>query len=166
VQEAALKRAEIDAGFMLHAPGFAPPELCCLSIDTEPMVLAVPEFHRLAQVKQLDVQDVLDDPIVIFPRRIVPSLHDAVFGLYSAAGHLPVVAQEAIQMQTIINLVSAGLGLAWVPQSVQHFQRTGVVYRDVGRAAPRCETSLVWTQANIQPALGRFMAFMHEELAA
>ena len=32
-------------------------------------------------------------------------------------------------MQTLVNLVSAGLGLAWVPASVMQLQRPGVVYR-------------------------------------
>ena len=66
---------------------------------------------------------------MIFPRRIVPSLYDAIFALYHAAGRSPQVAQEAIQMQTIVNLVSAGLGVAWVPESVRQFRRAGVVYR-------------------------------------
>jgi DNA-binding transcriptional LysR family regulator len=68
-----------------------------------------------------------------------------------------VVAQEAIQMQTIVNLVSAGLGVAWVPASVQQFQRSGVVYRKVQGAVPGCETSLVWRRSS--PTLTRFMSF-------
>ena len=55
-------------------------------------------------------------------------------------------------MQTIVNLVSAGLGVAWVPASVRQFQRPGVVYREVRAArgrrhlqVPECETSLVWS---------------------
>jgi DNA-binding transcriptional LysR family regulator len=96
---------------------------------------------------------------VIFPRRIVPSLHDAVLGMYHAAGLEPRVVQEAIQMQTIVNLVSAGLGVAWVPESVRQFQRGGVVYRQlVGRqsaSVPECETTLVWER--MTPALERFV---------
>ena len=60
-------------------------------------------------------------------------------------------------MQTIVNLVSAGLGVAWVPASVQQFQRPGVVYRHVQGAVPGCETSLVWQRSS--PALERFLAF-------
>ena len=73
-------------------------------------------------------------------------------------------------MQTIVNLVSAGLGVAWVPLSVRQFQRSGVLYRDVragdpaGRAmggvGPRCETSLVWRGDNDNPALARFVAYV------
>ena len=49
-------------------------------------------------------------------------------------------------MQTIVNLVSAGIGIAWVPASLTLLQRPGVVYRPTPGAALRCETSLVWPQ--------------------
>ena len=109
----------------------------------------------------------LDEPLVIFPRRILPSLHDAIFGMYHAAGRTPRIAQEAIQMQTIVNLVSAGLGLAWVPDSVRQFQRPGVVYRQFGgkqgAAVPGCETSLVWSAA-ANPTVERFVDFARTKL--
>jgi DNA-binding transcriptional LysR family regulator len=161
----------IDAGFMLHSPGFAPAVLSHCRVWVEPLVVALPAQHPLAQAKaKLRLRDVLALPLVIFPRRIVPSLHDAIFGLYHAAGHLPGVAQEAIQMQTIVNLVSAGLGIAWVPHSVTQFQRPGVVYRSVvvdgQRGALHCETSLVWDAARNNPAVARFVAFAQQQSAA
>lgn len=163
VQLQALQRGEIDAGFMLHSPGFAPAGLQRSLIAREPLVLALPDHHRLAGSAALPLAEVLDEPLVIFPRRIVPSLYDAIFALYHAAGRSPQVAQEAIQMQTIVNLVSAGLGLAWVPQSVRQFQRPGVVYRSArppgGRSVPVCDTSLVWRSDAVSPALAHFIDF-------
>ena len=76
----------------------------------------VARTHPLAGAPTLTLARVLAEPLVIFPRRIVPSLHDAIFALYHAAGRVPQVAQEAIQMQTIVNLVWGGLGVAWVPR--------------------------------------------------
>jgi DNA-binding transcriptional LysR family regulator len=88
--------------------------------------------------------------------------------MYHAAGRTPRIVQEAIQMQTIVNLVSAGLGLAWVPGSVRQFQRPGVVYRRIaGRSAqavPGCETSLIWPSA-ANPTLERFVEFVRGRLA-
>jgi DNA-binding transcriptional LysR family regulator len=166
VQLQALARGEIDAGFLLHSPGFAPAGLAHVQVAHEPLVLALPEAHPLARAPRLVLAAVLREPLVIFPRRIVPSLHDALFGMYHAAGCEPRVAQEAIQMQTIVNLVSGGLGLAWVPQSVRQFERSGVVYRQLrGRqalAVPGCETTLVWTTPT--PALERFVAFVGEQV--
>ena len=167
VQLDALARGEIDTGLTLHSPGFAPAGLARLSIDTEPLVVALPEQHRLAAKAQPGLADVLAEPLVIFPRRILPSLYDAIFGLYHAAGCSPLVAQEAIQMQTIVNLVSAGLGVAWVPESVRQFQRPGVVYRRVNTgtayAVPACETSLVWNEGAASPALARFSEFVRAQ---
>lgn len=174
VQLQAFERGEIDAGFMLHSPGFAPPGLACRRISQDPLVVALPGQHSLASKATLALPDLLGESLVIFPRRIVPSLYDAIFAMYHAAGQLPQVAQEAIQMQTIVNLVSAGLGVAWVPESVRQFQRPGVVYRSlpVGRPSmrngargalavvPGCETSLVWPRASANPALARFIAFI------
>lgn len=81
-------------------------------------------------------------------------------------------------MQTIVNLVAGGIGLAWVPASVRQFRRAGVVYREaagfaaVGRRAPAlpgCETSLVWPQlpaVPMAPALARFVEFVRARVAA
>ena len=164
VQLQALERGEIDAGFMLHSPGFAPAGLQHQRVTREPLVLAVPDPHPLSGAAAPKLAQVLDQPLVIFPRRIVPSLHDAILGIYQAAGRAPLVAQEAIQMQTIVNLVSAGLGVAWVPASVRQFQRPGVAYRKVtaprGNPVPACETSLVWPRHSLSPALERFLAFV------
>ncbi len=165
VQLQLLQANEVDAGFILHASGFAAPGLQHMTVAQEPLVLALPESHPLAQRKTLRLREVWNQPLVSFPRRIAPSLYDAIFGMYQDAAKTPVVAQEAIQMQTIVNLVSAGLGIAWVPASVQQFQRSGVVYRHVcgaGRGrqraqVPGCETSLVWQRSS--PALQRFMGF-------
>ena len=177
VQLQAFERGEIDAGFMLHSPGFAPPELASQRISHEQLVMAVPEQSELAVKTGLALKDLLGQPLVIFPRRIVPSLYDAIFAMYHAAGESPRVAQEAIQMQTIVNLVSAGLGVAWVPESVQQFQRPGVVYRNVSAQAstaplrrapknrvPGCETSLVWSAKSANPALARFIAFIEQSI--
>ena len=181
VQLEGFERGDLDVGFMLHSPGFVPPALACQRLSREQMVVALPEQSPLAHAPELALTDVLGLPLVIFPRRILPSLYDAIFTMYHASGQLPQVAQEAIQMQTIVNLVSAGLGVAWVPQSVRQFQRSGVVYRAIdvptarslaskGRLnqalalVPECETSLIWSPKSSNPATQRFIAFVEQAL--
>ena len=168
VQLDALQRGDIDAGLLLHSPGQVPPGLAHLCVAREPLVLALPEHHALAAVQvPLDWAALLEVPLVIFPRRSLASLYDAIVALYHAAGRTPRVAQEAIQMQTIVNLVSAELGVAWVPASVRQFQRHGVVYRDMAdhAAVPWCETSLVWRSGHDVPALARWTEFVRAATA-
>jgi DNA-binding transcriptional LysR family regulator len=162
VQLQSMERGDIDAGFMLHSAGFEPPGLQHLRVVREPLVLALPDQHELAVARTLALGRALDQPLVIFPRRTLPSLHDSIFSMYHAAGRTPQVAQEAIQMLTIVNLVSAGLGVAWVPETVRQFQRTGIMYRKIaGKQAqqvPMVDTSLVWP-STANPILERFVEF-------
>ena len=170
VQLRAFERREIDAGFVLHAPGMAPGAaqgLAAQSLGIEPLVLALPQTLAWAGARRLSLDRVLAHPLVIFPRAITPSLYDAVLAFYHRNNATPAIAQEAIQMQTIVNLVSAGIGMAWVPASVMQLQRPGVVYRRLpaSAAAPSAETSLVWPLAADEPATQRFVEYVRRVLA-
>jgi DNA-binding transcriptional LysR family regulator len=160
VQLAAFERGELDAGFVLHAPRMAPEPRAALgrlALGTEPMVLAVPDVGPRGR-RAPGGAALLAQPLVIFPRAIAPSLFDAVLAFYHRHGATPAIAQEAVQMQTIVNLVSAGLGIALVPRAVTALRRPGVRYLPVPRGltgAPRCETSLLWAPG--APATERFV---------
>jgi DNA-binding transcriptional LysR family regulator len=171
VQARAFERGEIDVGFMLHAPGLAPAapvRLQRLSLGVEPLVLALPDGAAWAMARRLRPADVLAQPLVIFPRTATPSLYDAVLAFYHRHGVTPVIAQQATQMQTIVNLVSAGLGIALVPEAVTQLQRAGVIYRPLpaalAEAAPHGETSLLWP-GQPAPAVERFVEFVRGLLA-
>jgi DNA-binding transcriptional LysR family regulator len=170
VQLAAFAQRELDVGFLLHAPGMSPggPNgLQRLSLGVEPLLLAMPQAAPWATATRLRPATLLSQPLVIFPRLIAPSLYDAVLAFYHRHGVTPAISQEAIQMQTIVNLVSAGLGLAWVPESMKFLQRSGVVYRPLPAAltdgAPHSETSLVWP-ADAPPAVLRFVDFVRARI--
>ncbi|RZT93656.1 LysR family transcriptional regulator [Rivibacter subsaxonicus] len=162
VQLRAFERGELDAGFVLHAPEAPPAGLASMAVLDEALWLALPEAHPLAASARLAPAAVLSEPLVLFPRAIAPSLFDTVLALYQRHGLQPTVAQQAIQMQTIVNLVSAGLGLAWVPATIGALQRPGVVYRPAPRALEvRVRTSLVWRAEPLPPpALARFIDFV------
>ena len=61
--------------------------------------------------------------------------------------------QRAIQMQTIISLVSAEMGMALVPASLRNLARTGVRYLPLADEAPVLETGLAWRGAVEAPTL-------------
>lgn len=160
VQWQAFAREELDAGLVLHVPAVIPDGWRVLPVLREPMVLALPESHRLAATRRLSLPQVLREPLVGFPRAIAPALFDEVLGFYRHHGGAPAIVQDAIQMQTIVNLVSAGLGLAWVPESVTQLRRPGVVYRALpprwAARMPRCHTRLVWRH-DAAPAVQHFV---------
>ncbi|CAN5649242.1 LysR substrate-binding domain-containing protein [soil metagenome] len=161
VQMAAFDAGEIDAGFVSHAPGAEPPGFEVLGVADEPLVLALPAGHALARAADVPLLAALAEPLITFPRAIAPSLYDALLSFYGAHRVAPRIAQQAIQMQTIVNLVSAGMGVAWVPETVMQLQRPGVVYRRVPKGAAGWQSSLVW-RAPALPVVQRFVAHVKD----
>ena len=151
------------AGIIIPPPGGTLPEpLSYRPLVTEPLVAAVPEIWieegRLpAAAAPLPPAAVIDAPLIIFPRRSAPAFYDLVTGYFTAHGGKARVSQEAVQMQTIISLVSAGMGLALVPASLRHLARTGVRYLPLAGEAPALETGLAWRRDDTTPTLERFL---------
>jgi len=96
---------------------------------------------------------------------LAPGFYDIIMDCYGVAGLAPRVGQEAIQMQTIVSLVSAGMGVALVPQSLRNLRRTGVVYRPLAESVPAIETGLVWRTAEVSPVLAGFIEIVRAHAA-
>ncbi|WP_175733558.1 LysR substrate-binding domain-containing protein [Burkholderia ambifaria] len=160
VQIDELVAGRIDAGLVIppvpprHAAG-----LSYLPIVREPLVVAMPAAAApdVPEDEPVHLADLAALPLVIFPRRLAPGFYDIITGCYGAAGETPHIGQEAIQMQTIVSLVSAGMGVALVPQSLRNLRRTGVVYRPLAGDAPVVETGLVWRTGDVSPVLAGFI---------
>jgi len=170
VQVEALMDGRIDAGlFIPPVPARYANELSYLPIVREPLMLALPA-GRYSDADDapsagsdgqpgapVSLADFADEPLVIFPRRVAPAFYDIIMGCYAALGLTPRVGQEAIQMQTIVSLVSAGMGVALVPQSLCHLRRTGVTYRALRETSALIETGLLWRTAEVTPVLEGFL---------
>jgi DNA-binding transcriptional LysR family regulator len=154
----ALRDGELDAGFAL--PPVPHRGLSWRRVLREPLLLALPAAHpgaRAAPGRPLRLATVADLPLLLFPRDKAPALYDEILGLFARAGLTPALGQQAIQMQTIVSLVAAGLGMAVVPASLRNLQRKGVVYRDPAGRPATIEVGLAWRADDSSPALARFV---------
>jgi len=104
------------------------------------------------------MRELAGEAFVMVPREIAPGLYDIVAGLAARAGFLPKIAQEAIQMQTVVSLVSSGLGVAIVPASIANLGRRGVAYREIADAHPRLDVWLAWRRGSLGPRARDFLA--------
>ncbi|PRE53024.1 LysR substrate-binding domain-containing protein [Burkholderia multivorans] len=168
VQIDELVAGRIDAGLVIppvpprHAAG-----LSYLPVVREPLVVAMPAGASDApEDAPVHLAEIAAQPLVIFPRRLAPGFYDIITGCYGAAGAIPRIGQEAIQMQTIVSLVSAGMGVALVPQSLRNLRRTGVVYRPLAGDAPVVETGLVWRTGDVSPVLAAFIEVVRAQALA
>lgn len=127
-QYTALTAGEIDAGLVRAPPKdeAVAAELELLVLDHEPLLLALPETHRLARRRRLWLRDVAGDAFVAQPRALSTTLHDTLSRLAARAGFHPAIRQEAQQVTGLLALVAAGIGLALLPASLRAVQLAGV----------------------------------------
>src|SRR3954470_8378023 len=157
-QAAALGAGELDFGLLLP-PVDGEAGLEHLVLQRERFVAALPSSHRLArEAGRLAVSELTGEPFVMVPRQIAPGLYDIVRGLAARAGIPLNVTQEAIQMQTVVSLVSSGLGVAIVPASVSNLGRRGVAYRELADRHPRLDLWLAWPRGALSAAARDFVA--------
>lgn len=170
VQIAALTAGEGHAGIVIAPEAALPEALGYRRLFAEPLLVAAPqawlEDGRLVlREGQLGPDQIVEAPLILFPRRAAPAFHDLVTGYFTAHGGTARVVQEAIQMQTIISLVSAEMGLALVPASLRNLARTGVSYVPLAGEAPLLETGLVWRLDDRTPTLANFLTIAQGEAA-
>lgn len=163
-QIAALQDGKGQAGIIIPPrEAVLPASFAYRTLVREPLIAAVPEAWvedgRLGTVgTRLPPEAVLSSPLIVFPRRAAPSFYDLVTGYFAERGGTANIVQNAIQMQTIISLVSAGMGIALVPTSLRHLARSGVRYLMLADDAPQLETGLIWRRDDRAPTLANFLS--------
>jgi DNA-binding transcriptional LysR family regulator len=151
----ALYDKRIDVGIVRSA--ISEPGLSVECLLHESLVLALPETHPLSAQTQVSLSSLADEFFILFPAKLGPLFYEQIIHSCEQAGFRPKVAQEAVQMQTIIGLVAAGLGIALVPASLQNFHRSGVIYRSLQEQIPNTELYLAWRQHDASPVPKAFI---------
>ncbi|MFK3739978.1 LysR family transcriptional regulator [Massilia sp. TN1-12] len=162
--EELLRGGGMDAGFLIPPlPDKAQAELDYMKVLEEPLILCAPSGLALPpDGEPVRLSEVPELPLIVFPREVSPALYDAILSCFRAAGVVPAIGQLAIQMQTIVSLVSAGMGLALVPQSVSNLMRPGVEYRALADPTPLVETGIAWRRDNPSPVLKGFLELLRD----
>ena len=161
-QEEALQKHQIEIGFC-HPP------LKDESLELEPilqesLVVALPEVHPLACETTIPICSLANESFILFPRHLGSGFYDQIVSFCQQANFSPRVVQEAVQMQTIIGLVSANMGVALVPASLQNLQRAGVVYKPLKGETPHVEVAIAWQSDNITPVLREFLLTVKQHI--
>src|SRR3954471_10420153 len=122
-----LEDGRLDIGFVRPARQW--PGLTIEPVMSEPVIVALHDRHPLAAKPRLALSDLVGEPLVLLTRAGSPGLRDVLAGAIERIGGEEGIAQEVAEMQTVIGLVAAGVGVSLVPESVRTLVRGGVTYR-------------------------------------
>ncbi|MBV7429657.1 MULTISPECIES: LysR family transcriptional regulator [unclassified Acidovorax] len=102
-----------DVGFVRY-PVLHPEPFELLPMDRDDFVLAVSAHGPLAKRDAIALSEAAGEPFIMYPQDKVPGLSALALLRCQLSGFSPRVAQEAMQVQTIMSLVAAGLGVGLV----------------------------------------------------
>jgi DNA-binding transcriptional LysR family regulator len=165
--EAVLVETLLDgtADLLLTAGDPGHPLITWRRLLVEPLWLAVPPGHRLAQRRRARLAEVAEEPFILL--RHEQGLRSVTETLCRAAGFTPRAGFEGDEVATLRGLVSAGLGVALVPRphasapasAPSYLQVTDVeAARDIGIAR--------LTSRTLPPNPARFLQHVREQAAA
>ncbi|MGI6797242.1 LysR substrate-binding domain-containing protein [Gordonia sihwensis] len=161
-QAAALHDGTIDLGFL--RPPVHDRLLRYEVVTTEPMIAVIPRAHRLAEEDSIEIADLADEVFVTYAGFSRSVVFEVVVDACQRAGFTPTIRHEVGETAALVSFVAAGLGVALVPQSVQHMQITGAVYVPLHGEVPTVELAMAMRSEPPSPHLERVLTCLREAL--
>lgn len=146
-----LRDGELAVG-IFEAPGKAGDLEVRPLFPGEPVAAYLPPRHPLAERQLLTPDDLVDEPIVAFPRSSNPGLHDRLLESLAAAGYRLGTVREAAgpSPRDLLVEVAAGTGIALAACSLRHTSEGGAGIVAVRPLSPQVETPEIvaaWTSS-------------------
>jgi DNA-binding transcriptional LysR family regulator len=157
-QVEALASGRLDIALLRPTAAMADFETRCVA--REPLVVALPYNHPLAQGRAPTLADFDHAPFLTYSPLEARYFHDLVAGTFSRAGVHPDYTQYVTQIHTILALVRAGLGAALIPEAAMSLRFEGVVFRALEKLRPPrpVELFMAWKHDNDNPVVEIFLA--------
>jgi DNA-binding transcriptional LysR family regulator len=140
---AALREDQTDVAFV-HARGGDTGALRFELLHREPLVLALPQEHRLAAHPEIGADDLVKEPVILLPGSLASVREPLLTALDDSADH-PCGLTEASTLEATYSAVAARLAVAFVPASTAStIVVGGVIHRRYTEPGPMLELTVAW----------------------
>lgn len=157
-----LHNRSLDLGFnrmLVPTPGLVAEQLCC-----EPLYAVLPDPGPWSGRDSVDLNELRDEPMVLFPASRAQGFVEKVTGLCHEVGFAPNVAQVVGDGFTAMALVAAGFGVCLVPASITSVRMDGVICLPLANppAGATVDISCLYREGDTSPFLANFLAVARE----
>ncbi len=156
----------LDVG-LIRYPVYRACEAVIEKVEFDRLVVALPTVHPLAKRTVVPLSALAREPFILYSRDAVPNLHALVVEVCQQAGFFPHVAQETVQIQTVLSLVESGLGVALVPSLAARYTAGRIALRPLSGVShpPNTGVALAY-RPDLETAVGRRFRETVKEVAS
>jgi DNA-binding transcriptional LysR family regulator len=153
----------------LHAAFFSGrechPDLICLSLFREPLLLAVGREHALARAEELRLGNLENQPVVWLRRDLNPLLNDSFQAMCSRQGYRPNIVQEVRTFYEALQFAREGPHLTFLPSSFgSAILDESVLFYDLPNDKLHLECALAYRRDRGSEGVERFIEFVRDRL--
>lgn len=131
----------------------------------EPLVVALPVAHKLAHKRRLGFDELRNEPMFWFERRLNPGFYDYCQAFFERIDFKPNVIPEPADHHIMLGLIAEGKGIALIPASLRNVRRHGVVFRQLKKNAGVLSMgiSIAYSRNNQSPILQAFLDLLRQQ---
>jgi DNA-binding transcriptional LysR family regulator len=156
-----LRQRSLDIALVSEPPTDDDPDLLSFQVLDDPMLLALPEHHPLAQQAALNPEDLAEQEwIGVQPRQ---DANDEFASACIRAGFTPDVRMQATEPFTALGLVASGLGIAMIQKGLSHNAPPGVVLRELPWLTLTTPLWAAWHRINLRPLVETFRKVLTDD---
>ncbi|QJW85900.1 LysR family transcriptional regulator [Ramlibacter terrae] len=147
----------LDVG-LVRTPLLRSSAAALLPLEQDEFIVALPRGHALSERGPLRLEAPANESFVMYGAGSAGGLHSAAMLACQSAGFMPRVAQQGVQVQTLLALVESGLGVALVPSVMQRYVSEKIAYRPLIDLPPAASIGLApaYLPHSESPAAARF----------
>lgn len=128
-----------------------------------PFNVVLPVNHHLANRSEgIDLFDLREELFIMTPREIGSVYYDKVISILQNAGFSPRIRKKTYELQTVIPLVAANMGVAILPEMLNYFRREDVAFVPINHCTETLNSSIAWNNEDRSPLIRLFMKIAQE----
>jgi DNA-binding transcriptional LysR family regulator len=148
----ALQAGELDLAFA-RLQGELGSEISTKLLGRDRLAVAMPLTHRLAASRTVRLGQLVDEPFVMFMRRVSPVYFDSIIAGCQEHGFSPRVLHDVRSVAAQVALVGCGQGVALIPAGLKRLAPANVLVKPLKEAIEVVTTAVAWRRSSINPAL-------------
>lgn len=164
-QAQSIRNGELDGGILAWRAS-DDPSLQGIRLLREGFVLAMPDTITNSRSAPRKLADVAAEKFIWFSRDRSAPQHDALIAECAKAGFVPQIAQIGADIPTMLGLVAAGMGFAFVPASTRAACPPSVELLPLRDLDVKFDVEFVYSREAQSPPVERFVASVRRVVGA
>jgi DNA-binding transcriptional LysR family regulator len=154
---ASVGTGELDVAFV-RPEGSLPEDVALMTIGHDPIMVALPAGHRLLPADEIEVRDIVDEPLVFFPRDTAPGMWQGILHAVYGPNRTPPISRLEPEEQLMLAAVADRAGISLVTRPVAAvLEVPGVVIKPL-RPKLAVPLGIIWLRDNTNPSVTAFLA--------